>query len=88
MGAIMKFCLNKGLNYKDYIDMAPANNIVKFRDIINWAELFDIARGCLNFLLEEESITADMVIKTTVDILRNAGYTYSKEEVRKQYFLL
>ena len=45
------------------------------KNITNWDELFD-----------KHQVTHDMVIKTTYDILRNAGYNYSYDDVEKEYY--
>lgn len=57
-----------------------------FKNITNWDELFDMTNEYLTFLLEQDFITHDMVIKTTYDILKNAGYNYSYDDVEKEYY--
>lgn len=44
-------------------------NVVNFKGLTNWTEMFDIAYDCLTFLLEESQIMPEMVIKTAYDIL-------------------
>ncbi|NSW91559.1 MAG: hypothetical protein HPY74_12960 [Firmicutes bacterium] len=56
------------------------------KDICNWAELFDMTFEYLTFLLEVEDIKPDLVIKTTLDILINAGYNYTFDEVEEEYY--
>ena len=53
--------------------------------ICNWAELFDMTFEYLSFLLEVEDIKPELVIKTTNDILTDAGYCYTYDEVEEQY---
>ena len=60
--------------------------IINFKDISNWEELFDMTFDYLTFLVEESKIKPELVIKTTYDILHNAGYGYKLEEVRRKYF--
>ncbi len=57
-----------------------------FKNITNWDELFDMTNEYLTFLLEQDFVTHDMVIKTTHDILKNAGYNYAYEDVEKEYY--
>lgn len=58
-----------------------------FKNITNWDELFDMTNEYLTFLVEQDQVTHDMVIKTTThDIIKNAGYNYSYDEVEKQYY--
>jgi hypothetical protein len=40
----------------------------------------------LTFLLYVEDIKPDLVIKTTTDILNNAGYYYTFDEVEEEYY--
>lgn len=61
---------------------------VDFKNISNWEELFDMTNEYLTFLVEQDKVTHDMITKTTCDILRNAGYNYSLEEVEKEYYSL
>ena len=56
------------------------------KDIENWAELFDMTFEYLSFLLEVEDIKPDLVIKTTLDILNNAEYGYTFDEVEEEYY--
>jgi len=56
------------------------------KDIENWAELFDMTFEYLTFLLEVEDINPDLVIKTTLDILNNAGYGYTFDGVEEEYY--
>ncbi|MDP4092229.1 MAG: hypothetical protein Q8920_02615 [Bacillota bacterium] len=60
--------------------------ILNFKDIYSWQELFDMTFDYLTFLLEEDKIKPELVIKTTYDILNNAGYGYELETVRKEYY--
>lgn len=60
--------------------------IINFKDIGNWEELFDMTFDYLTFLLEENKIKPELVIKTTHDILKNAGYGYELEDVRRRYY--
>lgn len=60
--------------------------IMNFKDIENWEELFDMTFDYLTFLLEEDKIEPELVIKTTYDILKNAGYSYSIGDLRKKYY--
>lgn len=62
------------------------DNIINNKDICNWAELFDMTFEYLTFLLEAEDIKPDLVIKTTTDILVNAGYYYTFDEVEEEYY--
>ena len=57
-----------------------------FKNITNWDELFDMTNEYLTFLVEQHEITHEMVIKTTHDIVRNAGYNYSYDDVEKEYY--
>jgi len=57
-----------------------------FKNITNWDELFDMTNEYLTFLLEQDQISHDMVIKTTYDIIKNAGYNYPYDEVENQYY--
>jgi len=57
-----------------------------FKNITNWDELFDMTNEYLTFLLEQHQITHELVIKTTYDIIKNAGYNYSHDDVEKEYF--
>lgn len=57
-----------------------------FKNISNWEELFDMTNEYLTFLIEQDKVTHDMIIKTTCDILKNAGYNYDIEEVGRQYY--
>jgi len=59
---------------------------INHKDICNWAELFDMTFEYLTFLLEVEDIKPDLVIKTTADILANAGYYYTFDEVEEEYY--
>lgn len=56
------------------------------KEISNWAELFDMTFEYLTFLLYVEDISPDLVIKTTTDILVNAGYYYTFDEVEEEYY--
>lgn len=60
--------------------------VVNFREISNWAELFDMTFEYLTFLLEAVDINPDLVIKTTHGILVNAGYNYSLDAVEEEYY--
>ncbi len=60
--------------------------VVNFKDITNWVEIFDMTYEYLSFLLEVKRITSKLIIKIPYDILKNAGYSYTLEEVRKQYY--
>ena len=60
--------------------------LVNFKNITNWAELFDMTFEYLTLLLESVDITPDLVIKTTYDILLNAGYNYSFDAVEEEYY--
>lgn len=62
--------------------------VMDFRNITNWEELFDMTNEYLTFLLEQDRITHDLVIKTTYDIIKNAGYNYTLDEVEAQYYSL
>lgn len=57
-----------------------------FKNITNWDELFDMTNEYLTFLVEQDKVTHDMVIKTTYDIITDAGYNYSYDEVEAQYY--
>jgi predicted membrane-bound dolichyl-phosphate-mannose-protein mannosyltransferase len=57
-----------------------------FKNITNWDELFDMTNEYLTFLVEQHYITHEMVIKTTHDIIKNAGYNYSYDDVEKEYY--
>jgi len=57
-----------------------------FKNITNWDELFDMTNEYLTFLLEQHMITHDLIIKTTYDIIKNAGYNYSYDDVEKEYY--
>lgn len=57
-----------------------------FKNITNWDELFDMTSDYLTFLVEHDQITHDLVIKTTYDIIKNAGYNYSYDDVEKEYY--
>lgn len=56
------------------------------KDISNWEELFDMTYEYLTFLVEQHKVTHDMIVKTTYDILRNAGYKYTYDDVEKVYY--
>ncbi len=56
------------------------------KDITNWDELFDMTNEYLTFLVEQHQVTHDMIIKTTYDIIRNAGYSYTYDDVEKEYY--
>lgn len=56
------------------------------KTITNWDELFDMTNEYLTFLLEQDFVTHEMVIKTTYDILKNAGYNYDYDDVEKEYY--
>jgi len=60
--------------------------VIDFKDIDNWEELFDMTFDYLTFLIEESKIEQETVIKTTYDILQNAGYGYTLAEVRNRYY--
>lgn len=60
--------------------------VTDFKNISNWEELFDMTNEYLTFLVEQDKVTHDMIIKTTCDILKNAGYNYDCDEVEKQYY--
>ena len=57
-----------------------------FKNITNWEELFDMTNEILTFLVEQHDVTHDMIIKTTYDIIKNAGYNYSYDDVEKEYY--
>ncbi len=57
-----------------------------FKNITNWEELFDMTNEYLTFLVEQHRVTHEMVIKTTCDILKNAGYNYDIDKVEKEYY--
>ncbi len=57
-----------------------------FKNITNWDELFDMTNEYLTFLLEQHQITHELVIKTTYDIIKNAGYNYSIDDIEKEYY--
>ena len=57
-----------------------------YTNITNWDELFDMTNEYLTFLVEQSNITHDMVIKTTYDIIKNAGYSYSYDDVETEYY--
>lgn len=57
-----------------------------FKNITNWDELFDMTNEYLTFLVEQHLITHEMVIKTTFDIIKNAGYNYTIDDVEKEYY--
>lgn len=57
-----------------------------FKNISNWEELFDMTNEYLTFLVEQDKVTHDMIIKTTCGILNNAGYNYDIDEVEKEYY--
>ncbi|HOJ09153.1 MAG TPA: hypothetical protein PK733_00980 [Clostridiales bacterium] len=59
---------------------------INLKEICNWAELFDMTFEYLTFLLEVEDIKPDLVMKTTLDILNNAGYSFSFDEVEEEYY--
>lgn len=54
--------------------------------ISNWDELFDMTNEYLTFLLEQHEVTHEMIIKTTYDIIKNAGYNYSYDDVEEEYY--
>jgi hypothetical protein len=56
------------------------------KNITNWDELFDMTNEYLTFLVEQHQVTHEMVIKTTYDIIRNAGYSYTYDDVEKEYY--
>lgn len=56
------------------------------KTITNWDELFDMTNEYLTFLIEQDFVTHEMVIKTTYDILKNAGYNYDYDDVEKEYY--
>jgi predicted membrane-bound dolichyl-phosphate-mannose-protein mannosyltransferase len=58
----------------------------ELKSITNWDELFDMTNEYLTFLVEQHNVTHDMIIKTTYDIIRNAGYKYSYDEVENEYY--
>ena len=60
--------------------------ISDFKNISNWEELFDMTNEYLTFLVEQDKVTHDMIIKTTCSILKNAGYNYDNDEVEKEYY--
>ena len=60
--------------------------LMNFKDISNWAELFDMTFDYLTFLVEEDKIEPEMVIKATHHIVKDAGYNYTYEEVETEYF--
>jgi hypothetical protein len=60
--------------------------IIDFKDIEKWEELFDMTYDYLTFLMEESKIKSETVIKTTYDILKNAEYGYTLEDVRIKYY--
>jgi predicted membrane-bound dolichyl-phosphate-mannose-protein mannosyltransferase len=57
-----------------------------FKNITNWDELFDMTNEYLTFLLEQHQVTHELVIKTTFDIIKNAGYNYTYDDVEKEYY--
>jgi hypothetical protein len=57
-----------------------------FKNITNWEELFDMTNEYLTFLVEQEKVTHDMIIKTTHAILKNTGYNYTCDEVETEYY--
>jgi predicted membrane-bound dolichyl-phosphate-mannose-protein mannosyltransferase len=56
------------------------------KEIENWEELFDMTNEYLTFLVEQHQVTHDMIIKTTYDIIRNAGYGYTYDDVEREYY--
>lgn len=60
--------------------------VISFKDISNWAEIFDMVFELLTFLRHAEDITPDLVIKTTFDIVQNAGYNYTFDSIEEEYY--
>ena len=56
------------------------------KDISNWEELFDMTYEYLTFLVEQHEVTHDMIVKTTYDILRNAGTNTHMMTLEKVYY--
>ena len=61
-------------------------DVKDFKNITNWEELFDMTNEYLTFLVEQDNVTHDMIIKTTHGILKNAGYNYTCDDVATEYY--
>lgn len=60
--------------------------IIKIKDITNWEEMFELTYEYLSFLMYDEDIKAELVIKCTFDMIKNCGFRYTYKEVAEQYY--
>jgi predicted membrane-bound dolichyl-phosphate-mannose-protein mannosyltransferase len=67
--------------WRDYM-----STLEGLKEIENWEELFDMTNEYLTFLVEQHRVTHDMIIKTTYDIIRNAGYSYTYDDIEREYY--
>lgn len=59
--------------------------LIRIKDITDWDAIFDMTYEYLSFLLYDAEISAELVARTTHDILKNCGYNYSYSEILKHY---